>query len=100
MARGRRHWVWDANMRKKPGASAAPPAKPSATPGPAARAAPAPARRRKLFIALALLLVFVVQEALFRFVFPLPEVAGFNRIRYTQLQLFSDAVAQTPKSAV
>ncbi|APW62721.1 SGNH/GDSL hydrolase family protein [Paludisphaera borealis] len=42
-------------------------------------------RRRWLFRLVTLSFLLVGQEALFRFLFPLPEVNGFNRIHYQQM---------------
>jgi len=39
--------------------------------------------RKTIYIVFTLLMVCAVQEALCRIVFPLPEVSGFNRNRYT-----------------
>ncbi|MDR3620591.1 MAG: SGNH/GDSL hydrolase family protein [Paludisphaera borealis] len=54
-----------------------------------AEASPAVLERRRrrlwLFRILALSFVLVGQEVLFRFLFPLPEVNGFNRIHYQQM---------------
>jgi lysophospholipase L1-like esterase len=46
-------------------------------------------RRRFLFIAVILTVILGGQELLCRWLFPLPEVYGFNRINYTPLDYFS-----------
>src|SRR5438093_1266528 len=46
-------------------------------------------RRRLLFIAILFAVFAAGQEGLCRWLFPVPEVADFNRIHYTHLQWFS-----------
>jgi lysophospholipase L1-like esterase len=59
------------------------------TPPAEAVAHPAVLKRRRrrlwLFRVVTLSLLLIGQEALFRFLFPLPEVVGFNRIHYQQM---------------
>jgi lysophospholipase L1-like esterase len=57
-----------------------------------------PRRRRYLFIGLTLAILFVVQESLFRFIFPVPEVL-FNRAEYI-LQWLSADVSPTRSKAL
>jgi lysophospholipase L1-like esterase len=65
---------------------------------PAAVGRPAPRTlspgRRRLFIALVLAVVVVGQELACRWLFPLPEVDGFNRIYYTRLTLFGSELTR------
>src|SRR5262249_39739650 len=46
---------------------------------------PIPLRRRLLFIGVVLAAVGILQEVCFRFAFPMPEVAHFNRIHYARV---------------
>lgn len=41
--------------------------------------------RRWFFVLLLAVILFAFQEALFRFVFPLPEIANFNRVNYSMM---------------
>jgi lysophospholipase L1-like esterase len=50
-------------------------------------------RRRLAYVAIILAVVFVAQELLCRWLFPVPEVANYNRINYTPLGLFGSGVA-------
>jgi GDSL-like Lipase/Acylhydrolase family len=50
--------------------------------------------RRRLFIVLVLAVLAVGQELACRWLFPLPEVDGFNRIHYTRLDLFGPGLTQ------
>lgn len=52
-------------------------------------------RRAWLAYLLMALVVFVVQEAMFRLVFPLPELANFNRVNYSRL--FRQPAAAKPQ---
>ena len=61
----------------------------SDAPGLNAEPSPERLRRRRrrlwLFRLVTLSLLLLGQEALFRFLFPFPEVIGFNRIHYSQM---------------
>src|SRR6188474_1211927 len=48
--------------------------------------------RRRLFVAVVLIVFGVVQELACRWMFPLPECAGFNRMNYTPVHFFGDDV--------
>jgi hypothetical protein len=52
-------------------------------------------RRQLLFILTILLVLVVVQEMACRWLFPLPEVVGFNRISYSPLQVFHTQLFET-----
>jgi lysophospholipase L1-like esterase len=52
-------------------------------------------RRRLAFIAVILAALAGAQELLFRWLFPVPEVADFNRINYTRLGLFGPGLTVT-----
>src|SRR5262249_28107648 len=64
------------------------------------RAGPPPAgsgRRLVWFKAGTVLFLLALQEAGFRWVFPLPEVDSFNRINYTKLFLFGGLQGEAPR---
>jgi lysophospholipase L1-like esterase len=73
------------------------PEQPAASPPPERRLSPG---RRRLFIAIVLLTFAVLQEAACRWLFPLPECDGFNRINYTPLKLFGDDLAQARRQGL
>jgi lysophospholipase L1-like esterase len=50
--------------------------------------------RRLLFIVIILSFFLILQELACRWLFPLPECAGFNRITYTPIRLFGGALEQ------
>ena len=45
------------------------------------------ARQNTLFVCFTLVLLLILQEALWRTIFPVPEVLNFNRIHYSQTQI-------------
>jgi lysophospholipase L1-like esterase len=51
-------------------------------------------RRRIAFIMVTLATAAALQELLFRLVFPVPELANFNRIDYTPVLHFADAISE------
>jgi len=51
-------------------------------------------RRRWLFRIVTLSILLVGQEAMFRFLFPLPDVVGFNRIHYQQMAQSHPRISQ------
>jgi lysophospholipase L1-like esterase len=62
---------------------------------PDAPAGPRLSRGRRLLFSGVIFLTFVVlQEILFRWLFPLPEFVSFNRIDYTPLLLFGDTLGE------
>ncbi len=52
-------------------------------------------RRRRAFIVILLAVFAAAQELLCRWLFPVPEVADFNRIHYTRLGLFGPGLSTT-----
>jgi len=74
---------------------------PSRAPTPPATVSPAKPtispRRRFWFIVIIIAVIGILQESVFRYAFPLPEVEEFNRLNYTQTFVFGSVISENPK---
>src|SRR5262245_13634972 len=80
--------------------SLGPTSKPSKPLAPAASRPRLSPRRRFYFIVITLVAIGILQEALFRFVFPLPEVEDLNRLNYTKTYSFGSSISDKPKGGL